>query len=287
MAKVKTYVVMGATSDVGAEVARRLKVAGQVVKPISRTAGVPVDDETALKQAFSGADAAYVMIPFDMGAPDLHKREAEIGAKLADAMTASGVTRVVFLSAASAHLRGHTGSGMGAAMMEERLDQLDLPELVHLRAGFFMENFLKGMGFAAQAPSGSYRTAFRGDRPMPMIASTDVAERVVNLLTASSFRQPRIQELLGFRDYTMAEATQILATAFGDPRIRYVQSSYSEARSAMLELGVSESFADAVMETSRSFNRGDTWAREPRSALNTTPTSLEAFAQTAFGKAGA
>lgn len=37
--------------------------------------------------------------PFDMQAPDLHKREDEIGKQLVDAIQVAGLKRVVFLSA--------------------------------------------------------------------------------------------------------------------------------------------------------------------------------------------
>ena len=77
----------------------------------------------------------------------------------------------------------------------------------------------------------------------------------------------------------MAEATRVLGAAVGRPDMVYQQVSYDEARSGMLGLGVSPSFADAVAETARSFNDGEVWAKEIRSTSNTTATTLEAFAE--------
>jgi hypothetical protein len=51
----------------------------------------------------------------------------------------------------------------------------------------------------------------------------------------------------------------------------------------MLGGGLSPSFNDAVVETARSFNAGMIWAREERSAANTTETTLERWARDAFG----
>jgi hypothetical protein len=79
-------------------------------------------------------------------------------------------------------------------------------------------------------------------------------------------------------DYTLQEATAILAAAYGNTAVKYKQGTYEETRAAMLSLGVSESFADAVVETAKSFNQGDIWWQEARSPQNTTPTTLEAFA---------
>jgi uncharacterized protein YbjT (DUF2867 family) len=167
-------------------------------------------------------------------------------------------------------------------MMEDRLDKLGIAELVHLRAGFFMENFVKGLGFTQQAKTGVYSTAFHADTSIPMIAAKDVAEKVAELLTEEPFRQPRVRELFGPRDYTMEEATLILGLAIGHPDVRYVQSSYEDGRDGMLAMGASPSFTEAVMDTARSFNKGEVRAKEQRSAQNTTATTLEQFAQETF-----
>ncbi len=194
------------------------------------------------------------------------------------------VRRVVLLSGTSAHLKDRAGSGRGAAMMEERLDGLDVAELVYLRGCFFMESFFK-MGIIAQAQTGTFVTILGPDIPTPMVATKDVGDKAVELLTEEPFRQPRVRELLGPRDYTMAKATRILGAAIGKQELNYVQVPYEEARRHMLGVGLSPSFVDAVTETARSFNEGIGWAREQRSARNTTLTTLEDFAQEVFRKA--
>jgi hypothetical protein len=50
----------------------------------------------------------------------------------------------------------------------------------------------------------------------------------------------------------------------------------------MLAAGMSPSFADAVLETARSFNEGEPWGSQPRTARNTTPTTLAHWARQAF-----
>lgn len=185
----RTYVVTGATGSVGKVVGEKLKAQGHQVRPVSRSAGVSFDDVAALTRAFSGVDGAFLMIPFDMKAPNLHKRENEIGMKLAEAVKTAGVRRVVFLSGTSAHLKEEAGSALGASMMEERLDGLGIAELVHLRGCFFMENHLN-LGLIAQAQTGVYGTMFRPDVATPMIATKDVGEKAAELLTEEPFRQP-------------------------------------------------------------------------------------------------
>jgi len=280
VANKKIFAVVGSSGTIGRTIVNELERLGHEVRPISRSTGVSIDDQDALDRGFAQVDGAYLMIPFDMEAPDLHRREADIGDKLAAAVARAKTRRVVLLSGLSAHLDDHhKGSALGAAMMERRLAQLQIPELVYLRVGFFMENLLQAILPIAQ--SGTFDGAFAGDRPMPMVASVDVGRRAAALLTAGSVGA-RVQELQGPRDYTLDEAVKILGEAIGRSDTRYVQRPYEEAQAAMVSVGISKSLAEAVMVTARGFNAGLQWATESRSSNNTTPTTLEKFAAETF-----
>ncbi|TPI41848.1 NmrA family transcriptional regulator [Mesorhizobium sp. B3-1-9] len=273
----RTVVVVGATSEVGAEVSAKLTRAGHTVRGVARSLGVALDDQAALDAAFSDAAGAYVMIPFDVTTPDLHRFEDQVGARLASSIAKAGLHRVVLLSGLNAHLR--MGTSLGAAMMEERLAALGLEELVYLRASFFMENFVKGMGFVEQAASGVFASPFRGDLPMPLIAAKDVGERAAALLSAEHFPARRVVELHGGGSYTLEQATTILGRAIGKD-VAYHEAPFAEARAGMVANGISASFADALGETAASFNRGERWALEAPSAENATPTTFEDWART-------
>jgi uncharacterized protein YbjT (DUF2867 family) len=247
---------------------------------VARGLGIGLSDQDGLNRAFTGADSAYVMIPFDVQARDLHRFERDIGSRLAEAISASGVRRVVLLSGLNAHLK--MGTSLGAAEMEDRLEMLGLDELLHLRAGFFNENFVKGMGFVEQSASGVFATPFRGDLPIPLIAARDIGERVADLLTTEHWPRDRVVELHGGGRYTLSEATQILGKAVGR-NVTYHQAPYADARAGMVENGMSASFADALIETATSFNKGERWALEAPGPRNTTPTTLERWTEEIFG----
>jgi uncharacterized protein YbjT (DUF2867 family) len=273
----QTYVVTGSTSAVGSVIARRLTSMGKEVRRVSRSEGISMDDPVSLHNAFAGADGAFIMIPFDMQAPDLHQREIEIGERLAAAIRSTGVKRVILLSGLSAPLK--KGSSLGAALMEDQLNAMNIHELLHIRAGFFMENFFKGLGFIQQAASGIFSTPFRGDIPMPMIAAKDIGEVAAHILAAESFDHSQVLELPGPRRHTMDEATQLLGSLFGKPDLKYVQSSLEESRMGMNSMGLSPSFIDAVLETANSFNSRDPWGQQESSPLSLTPTTLTQFGE--------
>jgi len=276
----RTVVVVGATSGVGASALARLRQQGHVVRGVARSLGVAISDRDALNRAFASADSAYLMIPFDVQAKDLHRVERDIGNRLAEAISTSGVRRVVLLSGLNAHLK--MGTSLGAAETEDRLESLGLDELAHLRAGFFNENFVKGMGFVEQSASGVFATPFRGDLPMPLIAARDIGECVADLLTTEDWPRDRVIELHGSGHYTFTQATEILSNAIGR-KVAYQTVPYADARAGMIESGMSASFADALIETAASFNNGERWALQAPGPRNTTPTTLKRWAESVFG----
>jgi uncharacterized protein YbjT (DUF2867 family) len=272
----KAFTVVGATSDTGRVVKRLLEEARHRVRPVARRSGVSLDDPAGLAQAFSGAWGAYLMMPFDLAAQDLHARERELCSNFAQALRGAGLRRVVVLSGLSADLK--RGSSLGAALLEDTIAPLGIAEVVFLRAGWFMENFAKGLEFPAQAASGTFATPFRSDRPLPMVSAEDVGRRAAELLMSDE-PGDRIQELLGARDYTMADATAVMSEATGRTGVRYQQVPLQDARAGMVAAGMSESFADAVLETARSFNDNEPWGRQVRTASNTTATTLEQWSR--------
>ena len=82
-----------------------------------------------LGEVFSGANGAYLMIPFDAAAPDLHRREEEIGDVLARAVAGRLGAEAVITTATDAvglaaidQLIGFAATGDVAAVTAARLD---------------------------------------------------------------------------------------------------------------------------------------------------------------------
>ena len=92
--------VMGATGQTGGATALRLLEAGEHVRALGRSADrlaelrdagaepFPVDasDASALTEAFRGADAAYVLLPFAPEVPDGYAHMARLGEAIVTAV---------------------------------------------------------------------------------------------------------------------------------------------------------------------------------------------------------
>ncbi|MGH7544837.1 MAG: FMN-dependent NADH-azoreductase, partial [Gemmatimonadota bacterium] len=94
-----------------------------------------------------------------------------------------------------------------------------------------------------------------------------------------------VRELLGPRDLTMQEATRILGASIGRPDLEYVQFPYDDYAKALMHAGFSESVAQLFAEMAQAMNAGRVRSLEGRNAQNTTPTTLESWAQEVWAKA--
>ncbi|MEJ7685718.1 MAG: hypothetical protein WKG52_01230 [Variovorax sp.] len=87
-----------------------------------------------------------------------------------------------------------------------------------------------------------------------------------------------MRELLGQRDLSHVEVARMLGERIGRPELPYVQLSDADMCSALVEAGMSSSFARLYVEMTRAFNEGRIRSQDGRNAANTTPTRFEDFA---------
>jgi uncharacterized protein YbjT (DUF2867 family) len=118
-----------------------------------------------------------------------------------------------------------------------------------------------------------------------MIAARDIGAVAAESLAKLDFAGKQTRELLGPRHVTNAEAARILGAAIGKPDLSYKQFPGEILKPAMQRLGLSASMADLILEMSEALNTGHMKSQEPRSARNTTPTTLESFTREVFAPA--
>lgn len=286
-----TITVMGATGHTGGKIAARLLAAGARVRALGRNpdklaalerAGAEVlagdtCDPAFLGQAFRGADAAYTLLATDRRAPDYRARQDQEGAAIAEAVRASGVRHVVALSSLGADAAEGTGVIAGLHAQEERLKRIAGVHLLLLRPVSFFENFYEALGQIKEA--GVLADTVEADIAIPMIAADDIAAVAARALLARDWTGVAVRELLGQRDLSHSEAARILGERIGRSALAYVQLSEAEMGGAMVEAGLSASFAGLYIEMTRAFNEGRVGPSAGRNAANTTATRFEDFAE--------
>jgi uncharacterized protein YbjT (DUF2867 family) len=288
------YVVIGATGNTGRVVAEKLLTAGQKVRAIGRSVErlqplaargaepfvCDVDDREALTKAFTGARGVYVMIPPEMASKNYRLHQDRITDSVAAAFETAGIKHAVVLSSFGADKPEGSGPIAGLHYLEQKLNQIPGLNLLHLRAGYFMENTLAQIGIIKTM--GVTAGPLRAEQELPMIATQDIGNYAAEALLRLEFAGHSTRELLGQRDISMAEAAGIIGRALGRPHLAYAQLPNDQIRPAMIGMGMSANLADLILEMAGAINSGHVAALEPRSADNTTPTSFETFVEKVF-----
>jgi uncharacterized protein YbjT (DUF2867 family) len=284
------FVVTGASGHIGGRLAhllleghRRVRVIARREEPLRLYAaqGAQVmtgdlHDPEFVRSAFEGAHAAFTMLPPIFAESDLRGAQNRVSEAIAYGLREARVPYVVNLSSIGAEVPYGTGPIAGLHDHEERLDRIDEANILHLRPTFFMENHVFAIGAIRQL--GVYPGTLRGDLPLPMIATADIAQVAASLLAGLEFEGKSIRSLLGARDYTLRDAAQILGTAIGNPHLLYVQAADEQAHQGMVADGLPSHMADEMLEMNRAWNSGKIRPEEPRLPDNTTQTTLEDWA---------
>jgi uncharacterized protein YbjT (DUF2867 family) len=291
------HVITGATGHTGSIAAENLLASGAKVRVIGRDAkrlerfsragaeAVVADmtDEAALEAAFSGARAVYAVMPPNISAPDVRTYQERVTDSLASAIRNNGVAYAVALSSTGADKTFGTGPVLGVHSLEKKLESIGGLNTLSLRCGYFMENLLPQIGIIQSL--GFMAGPVRADVPLPMIATSDIGDVAAESLAKLDFVGMQTRELLGARHVTMTEAAKIIGVAIGKPDLSYRQVPSSVLKPAMMQMGMSSDMVDLLMEMSEALNTGHMKSQEPRSARNTTATTLETFVAEVFAPA--
>lgn len=219
------YAITGITGQVGSAVARNLLAAGKDVRAVIRDAAkgevwarqgcevalADMYDGASLRQAFEGAEAAFVLIPpnFDPqpGFPEIRK----LATTLSEALMAAKPGRVVCISTIGAQAtQENLLSQLG--VIEQVLGDLPVP-VTFLRPGWFMENTLWDIAPAReQGVIPSFLQPL--DHGFPMVATADVG-RVAAELLQESWKGKRVVELTGSEPVSPKLIANTLARLLG------------------------------------------------------------------------
>ena len=201
------FVITGVTGQVGGQIARALRTEGVSVRAVLReaakasmwtglgceTALATMDDAAALAAAFAGAEAVFVLLPpvFDP-TPGYAETRANVAA-LAAALQQARPRRVVALSTIGAQATQDSLLTQ-LQIMERAFEALPLP-VAFLRPAWFMEN--TGWDIEAARSLGVVSSFLQPlEKPVPMVATADVAATAVRMLR-EAWEGHRVVELEG------------------------------------------------------------------------------------------
>lgn len=284
--------VMGATGNIGSKVTTHLLAQGQTVRCLARHfpnkeafrgaqfAQGDANQVAFLTDAMRGCSAVLTMIPSNPSAPEMRYYQNKFGEVVAEAIEEAGIKKVVNISSVGADLDSGTGPILGLHDQEERLNEITHADIVHLRPTYFMENLISGISNIISL--NCFFGTIPADAPVAMIATRDIAARAASLLMDPTFKSHNTEYLLGERDLTHREIIRVLGQAVGKPDLEYVEVPNQEMKNYLIGAGMSENWANGILEISEAMGNGTIAATFKRNKANTTTTSIEEFARTTF-----
>jgi uncharacterized protein YbjT (DUF2867 family) len=190
---------------------------------------------------------------------------------------------VVLLSSIGAQHPNKTGPIQALYMFEQKLRQVANLNVLSLRPGPFMENFLlliplvQSMGFLAGGIDSELK--------MPMIATRDIGEAAAIAMQKLDFSGYSTRELHGQRDISHDDAAAAIGAAIGKPKLSYKNFPAFLVEQGMKQMGIPGKTASLMSEMNEAANDGRLKPLEERSERNTTSTTIEVWAQEVFAPA--
>ncbi len=287
--------VFGASGNTGGAAAAHLLKSGKKVRVVGRKreklaalakAGAEscvgdIENAGFVREALSGAEGAYVLIPPNMATDDFRAYQARLVEALAGGIEAAKVGHVVLLSSLGAHHAEGTGPIVALHHFEERLKKIAGLSALFLRAGFFMENVLMGLG--SVKAQGIYGGPMPAEAAMPMIAPADIGSYAGARLERLDFSGKSVVHLIGPKAITQTELVTILGQAIGKP-IRYVQVSLADVKQGMKQAGLKPSVVSVFLEMYQGAGKGLV-APEEGGVVLPMATTFETYAKQVFAPA--
>jgi uncharacterized protein YbjT (DUF2867 family) len=165
---------------------------------------------------------------------------------LTSALAKASVSHAVVLSSVGADKSERTGPVVGLHNLEQKLNAIASLNAVHLRAGYFMENLLPQVEVIRSF--GIVGRPIRPDLPLPLIATGDIGAVAAGLLAERDFKGKQTLELLGQRDVNYQEVASVIGKALVKPELAYAQLPAQQLRPALMQMGMSASMADLLLE---------------------------------------
>lgn len=287
----KNFAVMGATGHIGHVIVDELLKRGHSVRALGRDEKkmkelldkgaelyfTDFEDVNILADAFKDTYAIFTMIPPTSQESNYPAFQDRVGEAICKAIKNSGANHVVNLSSLGADLENGTGPIKGLRKQEKRLDALkNLSFIVHLRAGYFMEN-LDGY-VPALTNHGDITAVYRETTKLPFVATRDIGWKAADFMDSTAPQPHLIFEFVGPKMLTMPEVAKELGKAFDRPDLRYKKISFDEQKKKMLGAGMPAAVVDMMLEMYKTFDEGKVNPTQELKLSHHGITTLEEYA---------
>jgi uncharacterized protein YbjT (DUF2867 family) len=243
---------------------------GATVKPIGS------DDTEGLIEATQNADALFWLTPPKLDVPSLYDWYIQTATAGARAVQENRIERVVNISSIGAGAKPNLGAVSFCGDVEAILNQTGA-NVLHLRPGCFMENFLSSqIEFIRRDRSVNFPWA--SDHDMPWISTDDIGDVAAKYLIDDGWRGQWTRNLMGAENLTLSKITEILSKMRGH-QIEYVQVTIESFQQSFALMGATPDVQREIGNLYCALSDSDGVYATARTPEAITPTTFEEFAK--------
>lgn len=227
------------------------------IEAMEATAAIgAIEDIDFITTAFRGADAVFCMVPpanyFDHNL-DLLAYYKNLGNNYAQAITQSGVKKVVNLSSIGAHMKEGNGILQGTFYVESILNALPSDvAITHIRPTEFYYNLLPQVHSAKE--NGFIVSNIRGEVVNAWVSPTDIASVIAEEIT-SPLAGHKVRYVVS-DELTYNALAKILGEAIGNSDLKWVTLADEQLTEDLKAAGMQPAIAEDMTEMYTAINSG-------------------------------
>ncbi|MBU2903000.1 NAD(P)H-binding protein [Maribacter dokdonensis] len=227
------------------------------IEAMEATAAIgAIEDVDFITTAFRGADAVFCMVPpanyFDHNL-DLLAYYKNLGNNYAQAITQSGVKKVVNLSSIGAHMKEGNGILQGTFYVESILNALPSDvAITHIRPTEFYYNLLPQVHSAKE--NGFIASNIRGEVVNAWVSPTDIASVITEEIT-SPLAGHKVRYVVS-DELTYNALAKILGEAIGNSDLKWITLADEQLTEGLKAAGMQPAIAEDMTAMYAAINSG-------------------------------
>jgi uncharacterized protein YbjT (DUF2867 family) len=233
------------------------------------------DDAQGLIEATRHADALLWLTPPKLDVSSLEDWYIQTAMAGAKAVRESGIRRVVNISSIGAGAGLNLGTVSFSGNVESILNQTEA-NVLHLRPGYFMENFLEQVEVIRDSRTVCFPYAH--DHDIPWISTDDIGDEAAKYLLNDCWAGQWTRNVMGPENLTLLEATAVLSRVLDFP-IEYVQVTIESIQQRLTSMGATPEVQKELGNLFRALGDPGGVYATVRTPEASTPTKFEQFAK--------
>ncbi|MBA6314661.1 NAD(P)H-binding protein [Cellulophaga baltica] len=227
------------------------------IEAMEATAAIgSIENVDFITSAFTVADAVFCMVPpanyFDHNL-DLLAYYKNLGNNYAQAITQSGVKKVVNLSSIGAHMKEGNGILQGTFYVESILNALPSDvAITHIRPTEFYYNLLPQVHSAKE--NGFIASNIRGEVVNAWVSPTDIASAIAEEIT-KPLAGHKVRYVVS-DEITYNALAKILGESIGNPHLKWVTLTDDQLTEGLKAAGMQPAIAEDMTEMYAAINSG-------------------------------